>query len=190
MPGAGSKASDPEYAAMTCDGDDDGVFGMEDEAPSGATGGAARKGSAPAMKRSAPMPADGDDGEHDGDATRCPVCDQKLENDIACRGSSSAQLHRDCLNAEVYMDRHLREKVGKEALARYKTEKASEYKYKVLELLMDQQAGRRRRGADERSKALQLVEELAFYSRCYRQHYIYMLGERAFKAWPFLWAVM
>lgn len=98
---------------------------------------------------------------------------------LVYKGASRVGYHRECLSAEVYFERQVKAKHGSEALLRFKREKPREFKYKVLEVL----GGGGRRGASERAKCLELMEEIVYYSRSYTQQYIFMLGERAFKQW-------
>ena len=67
--------------------------------------------------------------------------------------------------------------------AEFKTERPREFRYKVLDLLSADEGGgaKKRRGADDRAKALELVETVSSYSRSYSSQAVLMLGERAFK---------
>lgn len=120
----------------------------------------------------------------------CNVCGKGVSTfDIVWKGNCRTPYHRDCMNAEAYFERHARQKIGADALMRYKTERPREFRYKIAELLTgdsnssDGGAARRRRGIEERAKTAALIEEIDFYSRCYRQQYVFMLGEAAYKQW-------
>lgn len=91
------------------------------------------------------------------------------------RGGSRVGYHNECPNAEVYFERHVKTKHGSEAL--FEREKHREVDYTILEVL----GGAGRRSATERARCLELMEEIAYYTRSYAQQYVFMLGDRAFK---------
>ena len=129
------------------------------------------------------------DAETEGDETsvvECGICGKVvLPADISFKGNSSVPNHRDCLNAEAYLEMHMRAQVGAANLRKYKTERPREFRYKVLDLLSAYEGGgaKKRRGADDRAKALELMETVSSYSRSYSSQAVLMLGERAFKQW-------
>lgn len=148
-------------------------------------GGTGKKtGGASASAASAP-----EDEGATADAPRptCAACDQAIETpaEVVMRGTSNTAMHRDCLNVTTYLERHIRQVVGPDALRKFKTEKPAEFRYRVLDLLVGKEACgmRKRRGPAEEARALELAEEVSFYSTCFKQQYVLLLSERAFKQW-------
>lgn len=89
----------------------------------------------------------------------CVLCQKSIANpaELSTSGTSRATFHRDCLNAQLYFERHARSRIGSAALNKYTVEKRREFRYKVLELLtMNAISGSggsgRRRGAQDRSR--------------------------------------
>lgn len=120
----------------------------------------------------------------------CVLCQKSIANpaELSTSGTSRATFHRHCLNAQLYFERHARSRTGSAALNKYKVEKPREFRYKVLELLTTNASSGsggsgRRRGAQDRSRIIELCEEISQYANVYHQRSIFMLGERAFKQW-------
>lgn len=135
--------------------------------------------------------SDDDDDCHDEDGDdddmappppqECTLCTKPIgdSRDATTKGASCKLYHKGCMNAQVYFERHARQRIGSDALKRFKLERPKEFRYKVMELLF----GGRRRGAAERERFNALVEEIEHYSKTARQQYVFMLSERAHKLW-------
>lgn len=175
------------------DYDGDGLCGAEEQAETRTpvvTPKKKAKTAAAASKDAAPQQVGDMENANLATATNenvCNVCDKVIaDEDLVMRGTSKVAMHRDCLNALVYLERHLRSSIGAPALARFRAEKPMEFKYKVLEFVTTDGGGpaSKRRGAQDRAKAITLSEEISWYTKSARQQTILMLSERAFKQWP------
>lgn len=113
---------------------------------------------------------------------------------MAFKGGSRTPYHRDCLSAESYFERHARKICGPQALQDFKMRSPRDYRYKIMELIGDRSkdgghssggsgSGSHRRGAAERARTTELCNELKFFASSYKQQYVFMLSERAFKQW-------
>ena len=168
---------------------DEGFVGLHDDFGEGGLPSGFRSLGAAGRKRCPRLRFEDADAETEGDETsvvECGICGKVvLPADISFKGNSSVPNHRDCLNAEAYLEMHMRAQVGAANLRKYKTERPREFRYKVLDLLSAYEGGgaKKRRGADDRAKALELMETVSSYSRSYSSQAVLMLGERAFKQW-------
>lgn len=192
--GGEEEAPHSESAGASGESGDDGcVADAPTASPPARKAGASRQagkksGAAPSGANAASGSAADDASNAAGPSSVCGICDKPLEpSEAVMRGTSSTMMHRDCLNAISYLERHIRQTAGPEALNKFKAEKPTEFKYRIQELLAGSDSDcpllRKRRGASERARAMELAEEVSFYSKCFKQQYVLMLGERAFKQW-------
>lgn len=187
-------SDEEELAADEVSGasDNDGCVAEESASAGPAT---RRKAAAPrqaaagkkAAGVSASSAADGEGAVAAAERFTCSACEQTIENpsDVVMRGTSSVAMHRDCLNATTYLERHIRQAAGPDASRKFKSEKPAEFRYRVLDPLAGKEdcGMRKRRGPAEKARALELAEEVIFYSTCFKQQYVLFLSERAFNQW-------
>ena len=124
----------------------------------------------------------GDDRE--GEHLRCAECGGPIldPSDVSTRGNTAS--HKTCLSGRRYLERSVTSAEDAEELRSWKKRHPQEYKYKMLELRMLADEGkRRRRGSAEKELAQRILEEVRTYSTTSKKSRVLMLAERAFKQW-------
>lgn len=128
--------------------------------------------------------------EDDGQRLKCSQCMEVISSPAAMVVSGHSPFHLDCLNAKRHLDRAVNSSPDAAALQQWRKAHPQEYRYKTMELRMGGEAaaaagagGIRRRGGAEKAMAAQIIAELRRFSRLSEQHRVFLLSERAFKAY-------